>query len=228
MRKNENICCLDADLAKANGTINLREEFPDRAFDVGIAEQNMASVAAGLASYGFVPFIGSFTPFVTRRICDQMAISIAYAKQPVKIVGSDPGVSAELNGGTHMSFEDVAVVRGIPGMVVFEPVDAVQLAKALPQIVDYDAPSISACSAKRRPSYSATTTSSICSMPTISVKAATCRCLRPAFWCRKRSKRVSCSGKRAFSGTDQHPHDQAARRRRRSSFHPEDRRGRRL
>ena len=87
----------------------------------------MASVAAGLSSYGFVPFISSFTPFATRRICDQIAISIAYAKQNVKIVGSDPGISAQLNGGTHMSMEDIGVLRSIPTMVIFEPVDAEQM-----------------------------------------------------------------------------------------------------
>lgn len=140
MQSNPNICCLDADLAKANGTIKLRERFPERAFDVGVAEQNMASVAAGMASYGFIPFICSFTPFATRRMCDQLAISVSYAKQNVKIVGTDPGISAELNGGTHMSVEDVGVLRSIPGMVIFEPVDALQLAKALPAIVEYEGP----------------------------------------------------------------------------------------
>ena len=122
MRKDERICVLDADLANCNGTAGLRNEFPERAFDVGIAEQNMASVAAGLSSYGFIPFISSFTPFATRRICDQIAISIAYAKQNVKIVGSDPGISAQLNGGTHMSMEDIGVLRSIPTMVIFEPI----------------------------------------------------------------------------------------------------------
>lgn len=77
MRENENIVMLDADLAKAGGTFGLREIFPDRAFDVGIAEANMACVAAGLAAYGFVPFIHSFAPFASRRIFDQIAVSIA-------------------------------------------------------------------------------------------------------------------------------------------------------
>lgn len=140
MQKDDRICVLDADLAKANGTLSLRKKYPERAFDIGIAEQNMAAVAAGLASYGFVPFIGSFTPFASRRICDQVAISIAYAKRNVKIVGSDPGISAELNGGTHMSMEDIGVLRSIPNMVIFEPVDAVQFKKALPKIVEYDGP----------------------------------------------------------------------------------------
>lgn len=140
MTENPNIAVLDADLAKANGTLGLRKKFPERAFDLGIAEQNMASVAAGMASYGFIPFIGSFTPFATRRICDQLAISVCYAKQNVKIIGTDPGVSAELNGGTHMSFEDIAVLRSLPGMVIFEPADEIQLAQSLRQIVDYKGP----------------------------------------------------------------------------------------
>ena len=140
MEQDERVICIDADLARANGTLGLRKKFPDRAFDVGIAEANMASVAAGLAAYGFIPFIGTFTPFATRRMCDKVTISIMYAKRNVKIVGSDPGISAELNGGTHMSFEDIGVMRSIPGMVIFEPVDGMQLAKAMPEIMKYDGP----------------------------------------------------------------------------------------
>ncbi|MDD5952400.1 MAG: transketolase C-terminal domain-containing protein [Oscillospiraceae bacterium] len=140
MTENENIVVIDADLSKPNGTFPLRKKFPERAFDVGIAEQNMASVAAGMSSYGFIPFITSFTPFASRRICDQIAISIAYAKQNVKIIGSDPGISAEFNGGTHMSMEDVGVLRSIPNLVIYEVVDANQFRQALPQIVAYDGP----------------------------------------------------------------------------------------
>lgn len=140
MAENENIVVIDADLAKPNGTFPLRKKYPDRAFDVGIAEQNMASIAAGMSSYGFIPFITSFTPFASRRICDQIAISIAYAKQNVKIIGSDPGIAAEFNGGTHMSMEDIGVLRSIPELVIFEPVDTVQLQQALPQIVAHNGP----------------------------------------------------------------------------------------
>lgn len=138
MEKDERIVVIDADLAKANGTFALRDKYPERALDVGVSEQNMASVAAGMASYGFIPFICTFTPFATRRICDQITISIKYAGRNVKIVGTDPGISAELNGGTHMSMEDIGVLRSIPGMVIFEPVDAVQLVKALPKLIEYD------------------------------------------------------------------------------------------
>lgn len=138
MEADRHVVLLDADLAKASGTLGLRPRFPEQIFDCGIAEQNMASIAAGLSSYGFKPWIESFTPFASRRICDQIAISIAYAKQNVKIVGTDPGVSAELNGGTHMSMEDIGVLRSIPNMVIFEPVDGVQLRAAMPVLNDYN------------------------------------------------------------------------------------------
>ena len=140
MEENEKIVVIDADLSKPNGTFPLRKKFPDRAFDVGIAEQNMAGVAAGMSSYGFIPFITSFTPFASRRICDQIAISIAYAKQNVKIIGSDPGISAEFNGGTHMSMEDIGVLRSIPDLVIYEVVDPNQFRQALPQIVAHEGP----------------------------------------------------------------------------------------
>ncbi|HOO23031.1 MAG TPA: transketolase C-terminal domain-containing protein [Clostridia bacterium] len=138
MEKDERVVVVDADLAKANGTWALRNEFPDRAIDVGVAEQNMMGVAAGLSSYGFKPYIGSFSPFVSRRICDQLTLSGCYAKQNVKVIGSDPGITAELNGGTHMGLEDVGVLRSVPDLVIFEPVDAIQLEKAMPVIDAYE------------------------------------------------------------------------------------------
>ena len=140
MEKNENIVIINADLAKPNGFGNLPQKYPERAINVGVAEQNMACIAAGMSSYGFIPFICTFAPFATRRICDQIAISICYAKQNVKIIGTDPGISAEYNGGTHMSFEDIGVLRSIPNIVIFEPVDNNQLKNILPQIIDYKGP----------------------------------------------------------------------------------------
>lgn len=140
MRNDERICVLDADLSKANGTAKFKDMFPDRAFNVGVAEQNMASVAAGMSTYGLIPFITTFTPFASRRIADQLMISIAYAKQNVKIIATDPGITAEYNGGTHMSFEDIGIVRSMPSFVIFEPVDNRQLEQALPQIVNHYGP----------------------------------------------------------------------------------------
>ncbi len=141
MDRDDKVCVLDADLSKASGTRALYDgRFAGRLFDCGVAEQNMASIAAGLSSYGYKPYIESFTPFATRRICDQIAISISYAKRNVKIVGTDPGIAAELNGGTHMSMEDIGVLRSIPGIVIFEAVDAIQLRAAMPVINEYDGP----------------------------------------------------------------------------------------
>lgn len=140
MEKDDRIVVVDADLSKADGTHPLGAKFPDRTFNVGVAEANMACVAAGMASYGLIPFITTFAPFASRRIFDQVTISIAYAGRSVKIVGTDPGIAAELNGGTHTGVDDIGMMRGVPGMVVYEPVDNVQLAQALPQIVAHDGP----------------------------------------------------------------------------------------
>ena len=140
MEQDSRVVLVDADLAKASGTTGIHAAFSDRALDCGVAEANMVSVAAGLASYGYIPFITTFAPFATRRVCDQLAISVCYARQNVKIVGTDPGVSAELNGGTHMGLEDIGVIRSLVGMVIFEPVDAVQLEQAMPILRDYDGP----------------------------------------------------------------------------------------
>ena len=140
MEKDERIVILEADLAKANGTWDIRESFPDRVFEAGIAEQHMVSMAAGMASYGYVPFCGSFTPFATRRACDQIAISVCYAQTNVKILGTDEGIAAEVNGATHMSFEDISVVRAIPNLMIFSPADNEELRQALPEIVAYEGP----------------------------------------------------------------------------------------
>ncbi|MGE4276523.1 MAG: transketolase family protein [Lawsonibacter sp.] len=136
----ERIVILEADLMKAAGTNRFAQEFPHRVFDVGVAEANMIGVAAGMAVMGKIPFTHTFTPFSTRRCCDQVTLSVAYAGLSVKIMGSDPGVTAELNGGTHMSMEDVAIMRNIPGMTVFEPTDSAQLRAAFPQVVEHPGP----------------------------------------------------------------------------------------
>ena len=101
MDQDPKLILLDADLSKACGTFPLRKRFPDRIFDCGVAEQNMISIAAGLASYGFKPWAESFAPFATRRVCDQLTLSVCYAGRNVKIVGTDPGIAAELNPGGH-------------------------------------------------------------------------------------------------------------------------------
>ncbi len=131
---------VEADLSKALATTRFFETYPNRAINVGVAEANMIGVAAGLANMGKMPFTHTFTPFATRRVFDQVTLSVAYAKLNVKMVGSDPGVMAELNGGTHMSMEDVGLMRTMPTMTIVEPVDGVQLAKLFPQIIEHQGP----------------------------------------------------------------------------------------
>jgi len=138
--KDNRVVVCEADLMAASGTKAFKELYPDRLIDVGVAEANMMGVAAGLAAMGKIPFANTFAPFASRRACDQVTLSIAYAKQNVKICGTDPGLTAELNGGTHMGLEDAGIMRGIATMVVFEPTDCFMIKKALPQILAHNGP----------------------------------------------------------------------------------------
>lgn len=138
--KDPRIVIVEADLMRAAGTFRFKDAYPDRTVDVGVQEANMIGVAAGMAAMGKIPFTHTFTPFSTRRVCDQVTLSVSYAGLNVKIMGSDPGVTAELNGGTHMSMEDVAIMRNIPGMVIYEPVDSQQLKAIFPQILMHNGP----------------------------------------------------------------------------------------
>ena len=128
--KDDRIMVVEADLMRASGTMPFRDAYPDRAVDVGVAEANLVGVAAGLAAEGKVPFAATFGCFASRRAFDQFFVSCAYAKLPVKLVGTDPGISAAYNGGTHMPFEDIGIMRTVPGLDIVEPSDPVSL-KAL-------------------------------------------------------------------------------------------------
>lgn len=128
------IVALDADLVDAVGMTQFAKKFPKQMIDCGIQEANMVGVACGMSAAGMIPFAHTFAPFITRRACDQVFMSGAYAKQNVKLVGSDPGITAQLNGGTHMPFEDMGIMRGIPTMTVLEPTDITMLNNLLPQV----------------------------------------------------------------------------------------------
>ena len=119
------IVLLDADLMNAAGTKRFQARYPERTFDCGVQEANMIGVAAGLSATGMIPFTHTFSPFASRRACDQIFMSCLYAKQNVKIIGSDPGITAALNGGTHMPFEDVGILRTMPGITIVEPADPI-------------------------------------------------------------------------------------------------------
>lgn len=133
---NDSIVALDADLISSSGMKPFFGKYPDRAIQCGIAEANMIGIAAGLSLTGKIPFCHSFGPFATRRVCDQIFVSAAYAGLNVRIIGSDPGVTAAYNGGTHMPFEDMAVLRGIPEITLIEPCDPVQLSDTVRQLAD--------------------------------------------------------------------------------------------
>jgi len=122
--EHEDVVMLDADLSSCIGSTCIAKRFPDRFYNCCIAEGNMVAVAAGLSSMGLVPFVHSFGCFASRRAYDQFFISVAYAHQVIHLIGSDPGVTAQYNGGTHMPFEDIALMRQVPGVIIIDPSDA--------------------------------------------------------------------------------------------------------
>ncbi len=132
-QRNQNIVLVEADLMGAIKTNGFMNQFPNRFINVGIMEQNMIGIAAGLSLRGLSPYVHSFGPFVTRRCFDQVFLSIGYAGLNVKIIGSDAGVSASHNGGTHMPFEDIGLMRLIPNSVVLEISDNVMFKDILKQ-----------------------------------------------------------------------------------------------
>lgn len=126
--ENPNVLCLEADLAKGSGTMpEISDNYPKHFIDVGVSEANMICLGAGLASEGKIPFCASFTCFATRRVYDQITISVAYANNNVKIVGTGPGITQGSNGGTHMCFLDLAIMRTMPNMHVYSASDAYEL-----------------------------------------------------------------------------------------------------
>jgi len=135
-RENERIVALDADLMSSMGMIPFLKEFPERSFNCGVQEANMMGIAAGLSITGKIPYAHTFGTFATRRCYDQVFMSGAYAKANVRIIGSDPGVTSAYNGGTHMPFEDMGIMRNIPEMTVLEPTDSVMLKDIIKQLVE--------------------------------------------------------------------------------------------
>jgi transketolase len=123
------VFALNCDLVSSIGTGPFAKRFPERHLNCGIQEANACGVAAGLSRRGFVPFLHSFGVFASRRILDQIYISCAFAGLNVKIVGADPGVTAAVNGGTHMALEDGGILRVVPGATILEPSDPVMMYK---------------------------------------------------------------------------------------------------
>lgn len=138
--KNKNVVVLDADLANATQTCKFAKEYPDRHFNMGIAEANMVDVAAGMSTMGLIPFCSTFAIFGAGRAYEQVRNSIAYPRLNVKLCMTHAGVSVGEDGGSHQAIEDLALMRAIPGMTVIVPADANEAKKAVFALAEFDGP----------------------------------------------------------------------------------------
>lgn len=129
-KQNENVVGLCADLTESTQMILFKKAFPDRFIELGVAEQNLASVASGMAAMGKIPFISSYATFSPGRNWEQIRTTICYNNTNVKIAGSHAGVSVGPDGGTHQALEDIALTRVLPRMTVISPCDAIEARKA--------------------------------------------------------------------------------------------------
>ena len=139
-RENSNVVVLDADLSKSTKTYDFGKHFPERFFNMGIAEQNMMGTAAGLAASGKIAFASTFAVFASGRAFEQIRNSIAYPKLNVKIGASHAGITVGEDGGSHQAIEDIAIMRAIPNMTVFVPADAVETAAIVRAAAQIDGP----------------------------------------------------------------------------------------
>ncbi|MDR0434224.1 MAG: transketolase family protein [Gracilibacteraceae bacterium] len=139
-RENDDIVVLDADVAKASMTSLFKEAFPDRFFDLGIAESDIMATGAGFALAGKIPFVNAYANFLLGNGWEQLRLSICYSRQNVKIVGHNIGASSGKDGPTHLPLEDIALARVIPGLLVLEPADAIETRKATRALAAYAGP----------------------------------------------------------------------------------------
>lgn len=133
LEQDADVCWLDADLQGCSGTVKIKS---DRVINCGIAEANMVGTACGMSAVGFKPYAHTFGPFASRRVYDQVFLSGAYAGNSITVIGTDPGITAAFNGGTHMPFEDVALYRAMPGAKIFDITDVPMLENILTQCKD--------------------------------------------------------------------------------------------
>lgn len=131
--ENEKIIALSADLIRTSGLEQFATTYPDRIYNVGIAEENAVGMAAGLADQGYIPFVSTFANFATLRANEFVRHFMAYMKCNVKLVGLGSGFAMELFGNTHYGLEDISTIRSMPNLVIFSPADGLEVAK----IIDY-------------------------------------------------------------------------------------------
>lgn len=138
--ENSNVVVLDADLSGSTKTSLFARKFPERFFNMGIAEANMIGTAAGLAAVGKIPFASTFAIFAVGRAWEQVRQSVAYPKANVKIVATHSGVTVGEDGGSHQSVEDIAIMRAVPNMTVIVPADGIETALAIQAAADFKGP----------------------------------------------------------------------------------------
>jgi transketolase len=131
---------LTADVSTSSRVNGFIERFPERSYNLGVAEQNLLSFAAGLAHEGFIPFAFTFAPFATMRACEQLRTDICYSNLPVRVMGNGAGYSNGFSGVTHCALEDCAITTSFPNMTVIEPGDPFQVAKVLEATMSWDGP----------------------------------------------------------------------------------------
>lgn len=139
-KENKDFCVVTADLCSFSGLERFSQEFPENFYNVGIAEQNMVGVAAGLAHEGMNVFAATYASFASTRALDQVRISMGYMNLPIKLVGLTAGFASGILGATHMSLEDLAVMRAIPNIVILSPADCAETIKCLEAAMDYAGP----------------------------------------------------------------------------------------
>lgn len=139
-KKYPNLVVLDADLSKSTNTIMFAKKYPERFFEMGIAEANMITTAAGLASCGKIPFVSTFAVFATGRVYDQIRMDLAYSQMNVKIFATHGGISVGKDGASHQMIEDIALMRVLPNMTVLAPSDATQTRKIVELIAETKGP----------------------------------------------------------------------------------------
>lgn len=139
-KTNKDIVVLDADVACSTQSILFGKEFPERFFNMGIAEQDMIATAAGLASQGKIPFASTFAVFATGRTYDQIRASVCYSNFNVKIVGTHGGITVGEDGATHQALEDISLMRGLPNMTVIVPADCKECEEALKYAASHNGP----------------------------------------------------------------------------------------
>jgi transketolase len=139
-KENNNVVVLDADVAKSTMSMTFQKEFPERFFDMGIAEQDMVATAAGLASQGKIPFASTFAVFATGRTYDQIRNGICYGNLNAKIVGTHGGITVGEDGASHQALEDVSLMRGLPNMTVIVPADCKECEEAVKFAAEHNGP----------------------------------------------------------------------------------------